>query len=263
MDGNTRHYRIGAIVPSSNTTVESEVPQLLRRQQERGGERFSFHAARLRLTQVTPEELRRMNDSADDAVDALCDAEVDVLMYACLVALMHGGRRGIVEAQARLAARAAATGRRAPSVVTSAGALAGALKTLCASRVSMITPYRKELTERVARTLGEYDIEVVQSRSLEVVDNLQVGRLDQAKLLAIASQLDYSGSDALVISACVQMPSLQVMEEAEQKLGLPVLSAATASCFELLDRLDIVPDIDNAGSLLRPRVRQAKRAVHS
>lgn len=248
-----RARRIGLIVPSSNTTMETEVPELLRRQTAAGGERFSIHAARLRLQQVTPEALRRMNAAADGAVDALCDAEVDAILYACLVAVMHGGRHGVLQAQAQLVGRAAATGRTPPSVVTSAGALVGALEHLHAGRVSMITPYRKALTERVSATLGECGIQVVQSRSLEVVDNVQVGRLDPAKLLAIAAQLDFSGSDALVLSACVQMPSLEVVEEAEQRFGLPVVTAATATVFGLLQALDIPPQIRQAGMLLRGR----------
>lgn len=246
-----RPHRIGMIVPSSNITMESEVPELLRRQQAAGGDRFSFHSARLRLQQVTPEALQKMNQAADGAVDMLCDAQVNAIVYACLVAVMSGGRHGILRAQAQLAARAAATDRTPPAVVTSAGALVAALEHLHATRVTMIAPYRKPLTACVAATLGECGIEVVQSRSLEVVDNLQVGRLDPLKLLALASQLDFSGSDALVLSACVQMPSLEVIEEAEQRFGLPVVSAATASAFELLRRLAIEPQIAHAGMLLR------------
>lgn len=248
-----RPHRVGMIVPSSNTTMETEVPELLRRQQASSGDTFSFHSARLRLQQVTPEALQKMNDMADGAVDMLCDAQVDTIMYACLVAVMFGGRRCLLQTQAQLVARAAATDRKPPAVVTSAGALVGALTHLNASRISMITPYRKALTARVAATLGECGIEVVQSRSLEVVDNAEVGRLDPKKLLALASQMDFSGSDALVLSACVQMPSLDVVDEAEQRFGLPVISAATASAFDLLGRMGLEPQIGGAGMLLRGR----------
>lgn len=249
----TKHHRIGMIVPSSNTTMESEIPELLRRQQARSPHRFSMHAARLRLTQVTPEALRQMNDSADGAVDALCDAQVDALMYACLVAVMHGGRSCMEQTQSRLLARAVATGPLRPAVVTSAGALVQGLQALRATKVTMITPYRQSLTERVSAALAEYGIEVLQSHSLEVVDNVAVGRLDTAGLARIAARMDHGGAHALVLSACVQMPSLAVIEQVEQVLGLPVLSAATASTWSLLRQLHIEPDIPDAGSLLRKR----------
>ena len=251
MNALRRPHRIGLVVPSSNTTMEGEVPELLRRQQRGSGARFTLHSARLPLPHATPEALARMSEAADGAVDLLCDAEVDAIMYACLLATMHGGRPCILETQARLAARAASTDRKEPAIVTSAGALVEALQWLNASQVTLVAPYRKAQTAEVAATLAECGIRVVQSRSLEVVDNGEVGRLDPDKLLRLASQLDYSGSDALVLSACVQMPSLEVIDQAERTLGLPVLSVATASVFALLNALGVEPAIDDAGTLLR------------
>ena len=51
-------HRIGLVVPSSNVTVETEVPALLARH---AGERFSFHSSRMRMHTVSPEQLRAMN----------------------------------------------------------------------------------------------------------------------------------------------------------------------------------------------------------
>lgn len=51
-------HRIGLIVPSSNVTVETEVPALLARHADA---RFSFHSSRMRMHTVSPEELRAMN----------------------------------------------------------------------------------------------------------------------------------------------------------------------------------------------------------
>jgi maleate isomerase len=38
--------RVGLIVPSSNTTMETELPELFRRQSEATGHRYTFHSAR-------------------------------------------------------------------------------------------------------------------------------------------------------------------------------------------------------------------------
>lgn len=243
-------YRIGMIVPSSNTTMETEIPELMRRQSSRSGVAFTFHASRLRLLQVTPDALQAMNARATDAVDALCDAQVDCMMYACLVAAMYGGRQSVVETTSRLSSQALSNGNWGP-VFTSASALVGALKAMDVQRAAMITPYKKELTRKVANTLGEYGIDVVQAHSLEIVDNAAVGRLTPRNLIAIAAGMDLSSADALILSACVQMPSLPVIEEVEQMLGLPVISAATASAFMLLKYLGIEQAISGAGQLLK------------
>jgi len=43
--------RIGQIVPSSNTTMETEIPALFRgwEEHQRGGPRFTFHSSRMRM----------------------------------------------------------------------------------------------------------------------------------------------------------------------------------------------------------------------
>ena len=66
-----------------------------------------------------------------------------------------------------------------------------------------------------------------------------------------ARSLDLAGLDALVISCCVQMPSLSLVQAAEDELGLPVLSAATAGAYSILRGLDLPAAIEGAGSLLR------------
>lgn len=53
-------YRIGQIVSSSNTTLETEIPAMLQaRYQQFLEERFTFHSSRMRMMHVTPEELKK------------------------------------------------------------------------------------------------------------------------------------------------------------------------------------------------------------
>lgn len=73
-------HRIGLIVPSSNTTMETEVPALLReRERERRGDRFAVHSARMRMQYVTPEELRAMNAQTERATTELADMRPSVV----------------------------------------------------------------------------------------------------------------------------------------------------------------------------------------
>ena len=57
-------------------------------------------------------------------------------------------------------------------------------------------------------------------------------------------------ADALVLSACVQMPSLASIQPVEDEAGLPVLSAATSTAFRILAELGLPPVVPRAGSLL-------------
>ena len=243
-----RSFRIGMIVPSSNVTMEKEIPQMLRSFEGSKSSQFTFHSSRVRLQKVSAEELKKMNANAANAALELSDASVDVILYACLVAVMVEGKNAHVEAEERLINALAKEDRSIP-VVTSAGALVATLHDIKASKVAVIAPYLPALTETVCGYLHDENIEVVSSCSLSVDDNLEVGRLDQRQLLDIAQTLPEE-VDAVVLSACVQMPSLDVIEEAEKLLKKPVVSAATATVYQMMKKLDIHPDILGYGDLL-------------
>src|SRR4051812_22873044 len=141
-------YRIGLVVPSSNTTMETEVPELLRRRAEVAPEDFTFHSSRVRLQQVTEEELTEMVRGSDRCALELSDAGVDVMAYACLVAIMSQGPGFHVESERRLAEVAAENGGPAP-IVSSAGALVRSIRALGFERVAVVAPYMKPLTKLV------------------------------------------------------------------------------------------------------------------
>ncbi|MFF0291823.1 Asp/Glu racemase [Streptomyces sp. NPDC005262] len=248
-------YRVGMIVPSSNTTMETEIPAMLRARELVRPERFTFHSARMRMQQVTPDQLAAMDAASDRCAVELSDADVDVMAYACLVAIMAQGSGYHRESEKRLAAAAAeAVGdRRVPSVLSSAGALSEALDHLGAKKISVITPYMKPLTGMVCDYLQAEGTEVVDSLSLEVPDNLTVGRLDPAQLKDLAAKVNTKGADALVLSACVQMPSLPALQAVQDAFDIPVISASAATVWRILRALDLEPVVPNAGALLTAR----------
>lgn len=252
------HYKIGQIVPSSNTTMETEVPEMLRRREAIFPDRFTFHSARMRLKHVTAEELRAMNAESGRCAQELIDARVDVLSTACLVAIMAHGRgyHRQVEKELRAAADEAGV---TTSVVTSAGALVYGLKLLGARRISVLTPYLKPLTAQVVAYLEAEGLEVKDSLSLEIADNVAVGRRDPMLLVDDIRRLDTGGVDAVVLSACVQLPSLPAVPLVQQQLGLPVVTAATCTVRAILDSLGLVPEVPDAGAVLAPATSSTVR----
>ena len=245
-------YRVGLVVPSSNTTMEAELPEILRaRELGPSSERFTFHSARVRMRNVTAGELRRMNEQVPRAAAELADARPHAVATACLVAIMAQGAGYHRTAEQEIEAALAREGASAP-VVSSAGALVAALRALGARRIAMVTPYLKPLTRLVADYIEDAGVEVHDALSLEVPDNRDVAALPPADLREHARRLDVTGCDALVLSACVQMPSLAVLEAVERDRGLPTLSAATATAWALLRAIGLEPTAPGAGRLLAP-----------
>lgn len=245
-------YRVGQIVPSSNTTMETEIPAMLRAREAILPERFTFHSSRMRMKKVVKEELEAMDRDSDRCAIELSDARVDVLGYACLVAIMSMGMGYHRISEARLHERTVQNGAPAP-VVTSAGAMIDGLRALGAKKISVICPYMKPLTELVVDYIRHEGIAVVGYTALEIPDNLDVGRHDPEKLLEIYKNIDRTGIDAFVASACVQMPSLPIVERLEQALGVPVISGAICTTHQLLDRLRLERQVPGAGALLSGR----------
>lgn len=242
-------FRIGQIVPSSNTTMETEVPAMLRAREAVEPERFTFHSSRMRMRKVTREELAAMDDESDRCALELSDAAVDVMGYACLVAIMSRGAGYHRESQARLHGVTLDNGHPTP-VVSSAGALTEGLGILGAKRIAIITPYMKPLTQMVIDYIEAEGFEVVDSIALEIPDNLEVGRRDPLALIEIVKRLNLTGVDTVVLSACVQMPSLASIQQVEDTLGLPVVSAATCTTYQILKALNLNPFVPDAGKLL-------------
>lgn len=249
-------YRVGLIVPSSNVTMETELPALLGRHGAVAVRGVTFHSSRAVLHEVDKNSLQRMAAESERCARELADARVDAVAYACLIAIMAEGEGAHETAEQRLADVLATASSPAP-VTSSAGALVRTLKRLGAEHVALVAPYVKPLTAVVVRYLSAYGIDVVDSLSLEVADNVEVGRLDPAKLIDYAKSLDLARADAVVLSACVQMPSLSAIDQATRELGIPILSAATATVSEVLTLLGEDPVIPGAGAALMPRAETA------
>lgn len=244
-----RHFRIGQIVPSSNTTMETEIPAMLRAREAIRPERFTFHSSRMRMHKVTKEELEAMNKESLRCAAELADARVDVMSTACLVAIMAMGLGYHRETERELTAVARANQSLAP-VMTSAGALIDGLKTLGARRVSIMAPYMRPLTDLVVKYLEHEGIEVIDSICFEIPDNLEVGLRDPMRLVDDVKRLDTRGADVVVASACVQMPSLPAIQRIEDMLGIRTVSTAVCTTRRMLDHLGLEPVVPGAGALL-------------
>lgn len=245
-------YRIGQIVPSSNVTMETEIPALLRRHAELTGDvEFTFHSSRMRMKTVSKDELAAMDADSDRCALELSDARVDVMGYACLVAIMATGHGYHCLSSERLHGRTVENGSPAP-VVTSAGALVEGLHHLGAATIGLVAPYMQPLTKLVVDYIEAEGITVQDFLALEIPDNLEVAAQDPMNLVDHIKRVNTDGVDAIVLSACVQMPSLDAIQVVEDELGIPVLSASIATAWQMLRELGRPVVATGAGTLLRP-----------
>src|ERR687891_192281 len=121
--------RIGLLVPSINTTMETELWRL-------APEGVSVHTARIAGGRHgTPEELRSMEEESKHAAGRVANAEPDVVLYACTSGSFFEGPEWNRKICDQLSAITAAP------TVTTAGAMAEALLANGCRRVDVVTPY--------------------------------------------------------------------------------------------------------------------------
>lgn len=242
--------------------METEIPSMLRAREAIYPERFTFHSSRMRMHRVTKEELEAMNREGLRCAAELADARVDVMSTACLVAIMAMGAGYHRRTEQELTVVAHENNCFAP-VMTSAGALIEGLKAMGAKRISLMAPYMRPLTDLVVKYIEDEGIEVIDSLCFEIPDNLEVGLRDPMLLVEDVKKLNTAGADVVVLSACVQMQSLPAIQIVEDQLGIPVISTAVCTVFQMLQHLQLAPVVPNAGSLLSGRYQQRQHLRNS
>lgn len=230
-------YRIGLLVPSSNTTVEPEFYRAL-------PPAATLHTARLPLTQISPDAILKLVEELEAQSRLLATADVDVIVLGATAPSFLKGRGYDQEVTTRIER---ATGKRATTTST---ALLRALRFLGARRVVLGSAYDDKVNAIARSFLEANGFEVPVARGLGLVDNLQVGRLGPESAYELARGLQYSDADAIVL-ACTNWRSMDVIERLERETGKPVVSTTQVSVWDALRIVGCRAEIAGYGQLLR------------
>lgn len=232
-----RSYRIGLLVPSSNTTVEPEFYRAL-------PANVTLHTARLFLTDITPEAILRILQDLEEAAKLLATADVDVIVMGATAPSFLKGAGYDREVIDRIVK---ATGK--PATTTST-ALLRALKLIEAKRIVLGSAYTDKVNAIASAFLEANGFEVVAARGLNMIDNLAVGRLGPESAYDLALGTAGVNADALVL-ACTNWRSMEMLERLERELKRPVLSTTQVSVWDALRLVGYRGEVAGYGRLLR------------
>lgn len=201
--------------------------------------------AALNVRQLTPDQLDRVLDGYQSAVEDLAYEEVDVIVLGGSPPVTMKGygfeQRMVERAQAVTSAQVLALIR----------AEVEALQAVGAHRIAVGAPYTSELTDKFAAYFHEAGFEVVATRCLDIERNVEIAKLPEHASYRLARQLfqEASGIDAIHLT-CPRWPTLLNLERLEQDLGLPVTSSSQSVLYATLRRLNIHERLAGFGSLL-------------
>jgi len=238
--------RIGLLVPSINTTMETEFWRI-------APEGVSVHSARIAGGRHgTPEELRSMESASKQAAREVAMIEPDVVVYGCTSGSFFEGpdwNRKICKQLSEIT--------KAPTVTT-AGAMAACLMAGGHKKVDVVTPYVEVTNERLKHFLKAHGIEVARLGTFDMLDMFDHAKIQPDEIYRKVKDITTPKAEAVFV-ACTQLRALEVLDMLERDLGKPVYSAVQASAWQAYDAMGIDPAIMNCGSLLR---RLSEGAAH-
>ncbi|MFT7288199.1 MAG: maleate cis-trans isomerase [Halieaceae bacterium] len=226
------------IVPTTNTVNEAEWSQMCSKD-------ISFHTARMSLHgaqedgDMIPAVLR-------DAMEQLRPAGVATIAYNCTGGSMVTPVESLPQAMTALA------GIPCTSAVA---AIVAALAHLGVKRVAVATPYYDAMNEQWKRILMGCGFDVTIITGLGIGSGgthefTQIAGLATAEVETLAVDTFHAApADALLLS-CTDMPTLPILPQLEESLGVPVISSNTATLWRALRLCELTPNIEGAGRLL-------------
>ena len=221
--------RIGLLVPSVNTVVESEFNRLI-------PNGVGVFATRMRNSVTDVEDSRAMLQHVERGADELGSMHPDVIAFACTASSFVNGVAGEVELRRRIE-----TAGKAKAVTTS-GAVLEALRGLRVRRIVIATPYPDELNELEKRFFDTEEIEVLGIAGMGISEAFDIGKVAPEETREFARKVWRDEADGMFIS-CTNLRTIEVLQELEDEFGKPVVSSNSAtfrSCMNALGQADAV-----------------------
>ncbi len=224
--------RIGMIVLASDHTVEHEFRRLI----DLPG--VSVYAARIpNSPTVNPDTLAAMEQHMTACAAVILPGErLDVVAYGCTSASMVLGEETVF---ARLR-----DGRPEAKPTTPITAAFAAFDAFDAERIAVITPYSREVNQRVGAYITGHGYQVPVFGSFNSDDDNVVGRISPQSIRRAILRLGRRDDVDMVFLSCTSLRLAEDVARIEAELGKPVTSSNHAlawHCLRLAGIGDVLP----------------------
>ena len=228
--------RVGLIVLATDVMIEKDFLKV-----------FNNVSADLfvnRITNYNPvnaDNLKKMANNITSVTENILPGEkVDCVVYGCTSGTIVSGYDNIKKKINMAKPDALVT---APST-----AVLNALKKKNINKISIVTPYIKNVNDDVVNFFTNNNFEVTSNTYFDIESDIDIGKVDQDQLFEILSTIDHKNAEALFVS-CTSLPVLNIIEKLEQKLHMTVLSSNQALIWETLESINRNNSIKGYGSL--------------
>lgn len=230
-------HRFGVLVPSTNTTVETEYSRLV-------PATLQVHVARIPLLSSGAETASRSGDAdVDYQARLLGHAAVEVVALAQTAASLSAD-----DYDDRITKRMSeAAGVPA---ITSARAIGLAVRALGARRIGLVAPFPISTIDRLGRHYSlKYGLEIVASESFSGTDSVVYPTLAQGLARDAITQTDRPEIEVFVVPGG-NFPTMAFISEWEQTVGKPVITTNQATLWAMIQIMRANEKLPDFGRLL-------------
>ena len=228
--------RIGLITLGSDFRIEKDFNNLIY------GKDIDLYVNRIHCyNPLTNETLVKMaNDITSVTEDILPDQKIDCIAYGCTSGTIAAGY-DTIKSKINLAKPDA-------KVTTPITSTIKALKKLDIKKISIFTPYTKEINDSVVSYFNNENIIINSLTYFDIASDLDIGKVDENYLFDILSKIDLEDSDALFVS-CTALPVLSIIDRLEKKLNKIILSSNQTLIWDALNLIGNKEPVEGFGKI--------------
>ncbi len=226
--------RLGILVPSAILAVEPEFNRM-------APEGVSCHYHRIPFTGGGLKDLKAVEQSVAEATRILLHAQPSVMVMSGTGTSFAGG----YGYDQMLIQKMKEINGNLPTTTTSTSVIE-ALKKLGIKRVSVATPYLKEVAKAAAKFIEDSGIKVTNLSWLGKATGVE--NVSKETVYHMARQVDNPESEAIFIS-CVNLHTIDLIEKLEYDSGKPIISSNQATMWNLLRMAGIQDKLQGYGQL--------------
>lgn len=192
---------------------------------------------------ATPENLRAMAPLLTEAANLILPGEeLDAVAYSCTAASALIGDD--------LVRDAIWNAKPGVSVITPTSAAMDAFAALQVRRISLLTPYTRDVTDALAGYFEDAGLEVLDAHCFGLSDDREMARVSPDTIAATAARVCHPRADAQFVS-CTALRAASAVQAIEGQIGRPVVTSNQAMFWQTIRQAGCTLPVAGYGRLLR------------
>lgn len=234
-----RAVQLGLVTLSTDLTIEAELRYFIGDSSARSKMPNIMHTRIASDDEVTPENLTAMREGFSSSLALFPSGHhFDVIGYGCTSASLLIGEKAVnelISAQIDV-----------DHVTTPLTGARRALRALGTKKIAYLAPYVSDISANMCRFLEDDGFDIVAAGTFGESRDSVVGQIDRESILTAINRLASNAltpPDAVFVS-CTALKCAPLIEAAEEKLGIPIISSNSAIAWDMarLSGLAVPPE---------------------